>query len=40
VGDEGWGWGEVLPCPHATWSWSGQTSILGFEMERERGTFT
>ncbi len=35
-GDEGWGWGEVLPCPNATWSWRGKTSILGFEIERER----
>jgi hypothetical protein len=24
--------GEVLPHPHATWSWRGQTSILGFEI--------
>jgi hypothetical protein len=39
VGDEGGGRAEVLPHPHSTWRWRGQTSILGFEMERERGTF-
>ncbi len=27
------GLGQVLSRPHTTWSWRGQISILGFEME-------
>ena len=37
---EGWGLGgmmrdggKVVPCPHPTWIWRGQTNILGFERK-------
>jgi hypothetical protein len=25
--------GKVVPCPHATWIWRGQTNILGLERK-------
>ncbi len=33
-----WAGGKVVPCPHATWIWRGQTNIMGL-ICKEKGNF-